>query len=156
MQAAFNDMMNRQKITEYEAGFLAMMYAAHFVEERVGPRNRAQLLENVAEEMERSANGGMALPELPADHPLLSALVAEDESAQDDTGPEIAQHIHQLLQNMKLGGIPEADIPPVLAEYAGMMALALVGDMGLQTLIIRMQDMLDDYRDKRPPFDAQG
>lgn len=156
MRTAFNDMLNRQKITEYEAGFLAMVFAATFVEQRVGRQSRDQLIENVVEQLDMNSRED-ALPTLAGDHHIFSQPVTEGDSADEDASSkaEIAKHIRQLLANMKLGGIPDADIPPVLVDYTGLMALALAGEMGLQTLIMRMQDMLDDYSEKRPPFDAQ-
>lgn len=60
--------------------------------------------------------------------------------------------LHHLSTDLKIAGVPDIELPPVLADYAGMLALALAQEAGLETIITRLEGMLDDYRNQRPPF----
>ena len=59
--------------------------------------------------------------------------------------------------DFKAAGIPDHEVPPAAADYLVMSVLALgmsegTSEIAVETIIKRMEAMLDDWRNGRPPF----
>ena len=158
INAAFDTMLKEEKRSAYEAGFLTMIYAAWLVEDQLGRATRVQLLENVREEMDKAKNGELILPVLSdADRQGLMARSTVEASGNDETNyrQTIFPMLQHLTTDLQVAGVPDVEVPPAMADYMGMIALALAQEAGLEAIIGRLESMLDDYRNRRAGFDGR-
>jgi hypothetical protein len=158
INTAFDTMLKEENRSPYEAGFLTMIYAAWLVEDQMGRATRIQLIDNVREELDKAKNGELELPVLnDADRQglLVKAAALSAGDHEMDYRQTIVPMLQHLTTDLKAAGVPDVEVPPVMADYLGMIALALAQEAGLEAIIGRLEGMVEDYRNRRPPFDER-
>ncbi|MDR6873567.1 hypothetical protein J2Y55_004594 [Bosea sp. BE125] len=155
IRLAIEDIVQRQGKSLYEAAFWSIVFAASLVEDRLGKDDRDRVIANAVGEMDKARVDTATARSAPIRQARKRARGLPPKSAAPDYRGMIFSILRITSEEISKAGIPNEEVPPVLADYTAMLALAMGQQAGLEAIIARMGMTLEDYVHHRPPFDER-